>query len=68
MGPMKNIGPGGPTKIPNMQMQAPLPNPSSNYLNEINKSAQQTSKPYLLGDVEDMNLPDRKYFCKVQLY
>lgn len=64
-GPPKNTGPGGAIKIqPPQQNQSQ----SSNFLNEINKSSQPAVKPYVLGDVEDMNLPDRKYFCKIQLY
>jgi hypothetical protein len=57
----KNIGPGG------NKFQAPQANQHGMFLNEVNKPSQQTSKPYVLGDVEDAHLPDRKYFCKIQL-
>lgn len=65
-GPPKNTGPGGAIKI--QPPPQPIQSQSSNFLNEINKPTQPTVKPYVLGDVEDMNLPDRKYFCKIQLY
>jgi len=65
-GPGKNMGPGA-SKMQNIPLQAPS-SPSANFLSELNKPTQPAVKPYVLGDVEDINLPDRKYFIKVQMY